>query len=201
MKRLLFILSAVLLAASLSYAQSDTTNHPHHDVDDFLFDTEGLDDEDEDMGGYIPDAMRSSNDVFSSNAAISFNIAYFRNRGLDSRYQSVSMNGLKMENLVLGRASNTQWGGLPRIFRSADCALNLSAPSFAFGGLGGASDYDLRASSFRKQKNVSYLVGNGNYNHRLMLTYASGKLKNGWSMVASASARFGTQMRYVKGIS
>ena len=70
MKRLLFILSAVLLAASLSYGQSDTTNHPHHDVDDFLFDTEGLDDEDEDMGGYIPDAMRSSNDVFSSNAAM-----------------------------------------------------------------------------------------------------------------------------------
>jgi len=200
MKRLLLILFALLLTTSLSYAQSDTTNHPHYDVDDFLFDTESLDDEEVDMGGYIPDAVRSSNDVFSSNAAVSFNIAYFRNRGLDSRYQSISMNGLKMENLVLGRASNTQWGGLSRIFHSADCALNLNASSFAFGGFGGASDYDLRASSFRKQKNASYLVGNGNYNHRLMLTYASGPLKNGWSMVASASARFGTQMSYVEGV-
>jgi hypothetical protein len=169
-------------------------------VDDFLFDTESLDDEEVDMSGYIPDAVRSSNDVFSSNAAVSFNIAYFRNRGLDSRYQSIFMNGLKMENLVLDRASNTQWGGLSRIFHSADCALNLNASSFAFGGFGGASDYNLRASSFRKQKNASYLVGNGNYNHRLMLTYASGPLKNGWSMVASASARFGTQMSYVEGV-
>lgn len=200
-KRLLLVLTAVMLAISVSYAQSDTTNHSHHDVDDFLFDTESFDDEDEDMGGYIPDALHSSNDVFANNAAVSFNIAYFRNRGLDSRYQSIFMNGIKMENLVLGRASNMQWGGLSRIFHSADCALNLNASPFAFGGLGGASDYNIRASSFRKQKNVGYLIGNGNYNHRLMLTYASGTLKNGWSMVASASARFGTQMSYVKGIS
>ena len=199
MKRLLLILLTVLLTASLAYAQCDTTNHPHFDVDDFLFDTESLDDEEVDMSGYITDAVRSSNDVFSSNAAVSFNIAYFRNRGLDSRYQSISMNGLKMENLVLGRASNTQWGGLSRIFHSADCALNLDASPFAFGGFGGASDYNLCASSFRKQKNACYLVGNGNYNHRLMLTYASGQLKNGW-MVALVSARFGTQMSYVEGV-
>lgn len=190
-----------MLTISVSYAQSDTTHHQHYDVDDFLFDTESFDDDEEDMGGYIPDATRSLNDVFASNAAVSFNFAYFRNRGLDSRYQSILINGIKMENLVLGRASNTQWGGLSRIFHSADCALNLNASPFAFGGLGGASDYNIRASSFRKQKNASYLIGNGNYNHRLMLTYASGKLKNGWSMVASASARFGTQMSYVKGIS
>ena len=200
-RRLLLLLATVLLIASVSYAQSDTTNHPHYDVDDFLFDKEGFDDEDEDMGGYIPDATRSSNDVFSSNASVSFNIAYFRNRGLDSRYQSVSMNGLKMENLVVGRASNTQWSGLSRIFNSADCALNFNPSFFAFGGIGGALDYNVRASSFRKQKNASYMLGNGNYNHRLMLTYASGKLKNGWSMAASASARFGTQLSYVKGVS
>lgn len=190
-----------LFTVSMSYAQNDTTKRPHYDVDGFLFDTEGLDDEEEDMGGYVLDVTRSSDDVFANTAAISFNIAYFRNRGLDSRYQSISMNGLKMENLVMGRASNTQWGGLSRIFHSADCALNLSASSYAFGGLGGAANYNIRASSFRKQKNISYLVGNGNYNHRLMLTYASGKLDKGWSMVASASARFGTQMSYVKGVS
>ena len=102
-RRLLLLLATVLLIASVSYAQSDTTNHPHYDVDDFLFDKEGFDDEDEDMGGYIPDAMRSSNDVFSSNAAISFNIAYFRNRGLDSRYQSVLSTPLVGRNSTSAR--------------------------------------------------------------------------------------------------
>ena len=179
----------------------DSTETDYEDVDDFLFDTEGLDDEDADFGGYNPGVMKSADDVFSNNAAVSFNIAYFKNRGLESRYQTIAINGLEMENLVLGRASNTQWGGLTRIFNGAKCHLNLSASPFAFGDIGGSSDYNVRASSFRKQLSANYTLGNGSYNHRFMLTYASGKLKNGWSVAASASARFGTQLNYVKGTS
>ena len=179
----------------------DSTETDYEDVDDFLFDTEGLDDEDADLGGYNPGVMRSADDVFSNNAAVSFNIAYFKNRGLESRYQTIAINGLEMENLVLGRASNTQWGGLTRIFNGAECKLNLSASPFAFGDIGGSSNYNIRASSFRKQLSANYTLGNGSYNHRFMLTYASGKLKNGWSVAASASARFGTQLNYVKGTS
>ena len=179
----------------------DSTETDYEDVDDFLFDTEGLDDEDADFGGYNPGVMKSADDVFSNNAAVSFNIAYFKNRGLESRYQTIAINGLEMENLVLGRASNTQWGGLTRIFNGAECHLNLSASPFAFGDIGGSSNYNIRASSFRKQLSANYTLGNGSYNHRFMLTYASGKLKNGWSVAASASARFGTQLNYVKGTS
>ena len=124
----------------------DGTESPTPDVDDFLFDTEGLDDEDADLGGYNPGVMVSSEDVFSNHAAVSFNIAYFKNRGIESRYQTVAINGLEMENLVLGRASNTQWGGLTRIFNGAECKLNLSASPFAFGDIGGSSNYNIRAS-------------------------------------------------------
>ena len=60
----------------------DSTETDYENVDDFLFDTEGLDDEDADFGGYNPGVMKSADDVFSNNAAVSFNIAYFKNRGL-----------------------------------------------------------------------------------------------------------------------
>lgn len=179
----------------------DSTETEYEDVDDFLFDTEGLDDEETDMGGYLPGVMKSSDDVFSNNAAVSFNIAYFKNRGLESRYQTIAINGLEMENMVVGRASNTQWGGLTRIFNGAKCNMNLSVSPFAFGDIGGSSDYNIRASSFHKQLSANYTFGNASYNHRFMLTYASGALKNGWAVAASASARFGTHINYVKGTS
>ena len=38
----------------------DSTESPTPDVDDFLFDTEGLDDEDADLGGYNPGVMWNS---------------------------------------------------------------------------------------------------------------------------------------------
>ncbi len=202
-KKILF-LSIILLSTWTLFGQvpsPDSTETDQPDVDAFLFDTEGLDDEETDMGGYMPGILQSSDDVFSNNAAISFNIAYFKNRGLESHYQTVAINGLTMENMVTGRASNTQWGGLTRIFNGAECKLNLSASPFAFGNIGGSSDYNIRASSLRKQLNANYSLGNGSYNHRFMLTFASGTLKKGWSVAASVSARFGTQLNYVKGIS
>ena len=38
----------------------DSTETDYEDVDDFLFDTEGLDDVDADLGGYNPGVMRNS---------------------------------------------------------------------------------------------------------------------------------------------
>lgn len=202
MRKFLYAILLVSLSISVVQAQIDTTQSPARDVDDFLFDTEGLDDEEVEFdNGNSSEAMRSSEDVFSSSAAVSFNIAYFKNRGLDSRFQNTAINGVVMENLTTGRASNSQWSGLTRIFNSAKCITNLSASPFTFGDIGGSANYDVRASSFRKQLSANYTLSNGNYNHKFMLTYASGKLKNGWSVAASASARFGTQMSYVKGIS
>lgn len=86
MKKLLYYLLLIFCTISTAYTQIDTNQSSAFDVDDFLFDTEGLDDEDADLGGYNPGVMKSAEDVFSNNAAISFNIAYFKNRGIESRY-------------------------------------------------------------------------------------------------------------------
>ena len=86
MKRFLYYLLFILCTVSTAHAQIDTNHSSASDVDDFLFDTEGLDDEDADLGGYNPGVMKSADDVFSNNAAVSFNITYFKNRGIESRY-------------------------------------------------------------------------------------------------------------------
>lgn len=165
------------------------------------FDSENVDDEETSTGGFVPGLLHSSQDVFSNNSSYAFSIAYFKSRGLDSKYQTIAINGLEMENLVTGRASYSQWGGLNRMFRWPENVLNLNPATFAFGDLGGATNFSTRASSYRKQIHANYSLSNRNYNNRFMFTYASGLMKNGWAVAASASTRFGSNLSYVDGSS
>ena len=165
------------------------------------FDSENVDDEETSTGGFVPGLLHSSQDVFSNNTSYTFSIAYFKSRGLDSKYQTVAINGMEMENLVTGRASYSQWGGLNRVFRWPENVLNLNPATFAFGDFGGATNFSTRASSYRKQIHANYSLTNRSYNNRLMFTYASGLMKNGWAVAASASTRFASNLSYVDGSS
>ena len=59
-----------------------------------------------------------------------------------------------------------------------------------FGGPGGVTAIFTRASLYRKQASLSYSLSNRSYNHRLMLTYNTGLMKNGWALSFSFSGRY-----------
>lgn len=164
--------------------------------------SEEVDDEsDYDNSAFVPSLLHSNNDVYTSNTSYTFSIAYFRGRGLDNKYQEVFVNGFDMNNMVTGRANFSQWGGLNHIFRNAQNVTNLNLCPFDFGDIGGAMNYNLRASNFRKQLRATYSMSNRTYNNRLMLTGSTGLTKNGWAFAGSVSARFGDYMAYVDGTS
>ncbi|MBR3648595.1 MAG: TonB-dependent receptor, partial [Paludibacteraceae bacterium] len=182
-------------------AATDTLSNPHGSAETSSFDTDGLDDEESTVGGFVPGLLHSSRDVFSNNTSYAFGIAYFKARGLDSKYQTIAINGLEMESLVTGRAVYAQWGGLNRVFRWPENVGNLDPVTFNFGDIGGSTNYSTRASNYRHQFHANYSLCNRNYNNRIMLTYATGLMKNGWAFAASASTRFGSQLSYVDGSS
>ena len=114
--------------------------------------SEGQDDESETgSGNYVPSLLHSSQDVYVNNTSYTFSIAYFRSRGYDNKYQDVCMNGFSMNSRVTQRASYSQWGGLNHIFRYPENITNINPASFTFGNVGGASNYNLRASNIRRQ--------------------------------------------------
>lgn len=206
MKRLsLFVLLSVIICATAysqsNNAQRDTTGNEQDATEVSAFDTENLDDNETTVGGFVPGLLHSSRDVYSNNTSYTFGIAYFKVRGIDSKYQSIAINGLEMENLVTGRATYSQWGGLNRVFRWPENVDNLNPSTFVFGDVAGSTNYSTRASSYRHQFHANYSLCNRNYNNRIMLTYASGLLKNGWAFAASASTRFGSQLSFVDGSS
>lgn len=137
----------------------------------------------------ISGVLSASRDVYVSTASFNFGQARFRTRGYDADNFGVFINGLPMNNLENGEVFWSKWGGLNDVFRFRDNTYGLDLNTFSFGELGGATNMDIVAARQRKQLSVSYAIGNRSYTHRIMATYSTGMMKNGWAISASASWR------------
>ncbi len=144
-----------------------------------------------DAGGTqnVSGVLTSSRDVFFNTAAFAFGAMRFSIRGYDSEFSTVYINGIPMNSLENGRASWTLWGGLNDAFRSRDNTIGLGATDYTFGGPGGATQMDVRASAQWKQLRVGAAVSNRSYAYRPMFIYSTGLLKSGWAFSISGSYR------------
>lgn len=202
--RLLKILSATLIVSSLSLkAQNDTTSIIDADsslntqnVPTF---TTSLDlSEDGDEVQDVSGLLQSSRDVFTNVAGFNFSAARYRVRGYDSENFFVSMNGVTLNDPESGRAIWAFWGGLNDVTRYQESKPGISASSYSFGGIGGFSNINARASSIRKGSRVSYALANRSYQHRAMVTHGTGMMDNGFAVAVSASTRLSNE-GYVEG--
>jgi hypothetical protein len=134
--------------------------------------------------------LNASRDPFYNAAAFTLGAYRFRLRGLDNAEGTLYMNNIEMNDLDIGRPSWTQWGGLNDVMRNRTDIYGLDKSDFAYGGLTGASNIDLRAINQRKEFKVSYAFSNRSYMHRLMGTYSTGEMKGGWAFSLSASYRY-----------
>ena len=204
MKKQLSTFLIFFLCIGLIYAQEDKKDTTR--VDDYSEEiasfnnvSEGQEDADTELGNYVPGVVQTRRDAFVNNTSYAFSIAYFKTRGFDNRFQDICLNGLPMNSLVTGRASYSQWGGLSHVVRYPETSIGLTPPSFSFGNFIGTVNYSLRASSYRQQVRASYALSNKTYTNRIMITGATGVLKNGWSVAGSLSTRFGNSLAYVDG--
>ena len=146
----------------------------------------------------ISGILSASRDVFVSAAAFTFGPMRFRIRGYDSENTELIFNGVPMNDLESGRLFWSAWGGLNDVTRNRDTDVGLFEIPYTFGGVGGATSVDTRASMQRKQVRLSASVSNRSYQYRLMGTYSTGMMSNGWAISASASRRWADE-GYIEG--
>lgn len=159
------------------------------------------DDLDAELGNQdISGILQSSRDVFTSTAGFNFGSARFRVRGLDSEHMPVSINGVLMNDLELGWASWSNWGGLNDVTRGMQVRTGLGPSRINFGGMGGYTNMDVRPSQLRKGLRVSYASTNRAYRNRVMATYSTGMQANGWAFSGSGSRRWAEE-GYIEGTS
>ncbi|WP_317198446.1 carboxypeptidase-like regulatory domain-containing protein [Salegentibacter lacus] len=155
-------------------------------------------DEDEAHIDNLSGLLQASRDVFLNAAAFDFSQTFFRPRGLDSEHGKVLINGVEMNKIYTGRPQWSTWGGLNDVQRNQVFSMGLSPSQVSFGGLAGTTNIIMRASKYAKGGKASIAAANRSYNGRLMATYGSGELKNGWAYAISGSRRFAKEV-YVDG--
>ncbi len=154
------------------------------------------DDELNDDGGAsdnIAGLLQATQDIFLRTAAFEFSSSFFSIRGLDSGNGKVLINGIEMNKLFDGRAQWSNWGGLNDVLRNQEFNNGLSASNYTFGGVLGSTNINTRASQQRPGVRISYASSNRSYVHRMMATYSTGIMEDGWSFTFSGSRRAGNE--------
>ena len=158
------------------------------EVDDSNFSEFDLDD-----SGYndAPSILFGANDIYTKIASYGFSSVRFKNRGYNSETQDVYLSGIKMNDAITGYSPFSLWSGLNEAMRSKETTMGIEASDYGTGGYNGVTNILANPASVRPGWRFSVLSNSAMYRLRLMATYATGVLDNGWSFAANVSARLG----------
>ena len=158
------------------------------DIDDDSFAALDLDD-----SGYSdnPTILFGSNDVFNNIAGFNFSAVRFRARGYSSESQDVYLAGVKMNDAITGYSPFSLWSGLNEAMRSKESVNGAEISDYGFGGYNGLTNIFGNATNVRKGLRASVLTNSTLYRLRVMASYATGAMDNGWALAANVSARLG----------
>ncbi len=160
------------------------------DLADLTFDEAALEDE-EGSSQSVSALMGANDNVFYNTASYNFGPMYYDFRGMDSKYQSVYLNGVKMNDLVRGSFSfSTLLGLTSRGFRNKTTTLGLEASHYGFGDVGGSVNFNTVTDTYAPGFNGSVAYTNSNYKVRAIASYASGLNSNGWAFTVNGIVRY-----------
>lgn len=141
----------------------------------------------------ISGLLSSSQDIFQRTAAFEFSSSFFRVRGLDSDNAKVLINGIEMNKQDTGRPQWSNWGGLNDVVRNQELTTGLAPSAYTFGGVLGTTNINTRASQYRRGGRITYSSSNRSYTNRMMASYASGLMEDGWAYTIMAGRRWGDE--------
>ena len=156
----------------------DDSNFAEFDMDDSGFEDS-------------PSILFGSNDPFTNIASYGFSNIRFKNRGYTSESQDVYLSDIPMNDAITGYSPFSLWSGLNEAMRSKETTVGTEVSGNGFGGYNGITNINAMPSSVRPGWRFSALTNSALYRLRLMATYASGELDNGWSYAFNVSARIG----------
>lgn len=194
MKKKHQLLALALLTAPYSLAQNDTTSVSRQEAEilqdgsSFTLSESQLGEDDDQTANIIQ--VGSASNVYTSNVGYAWSPVRFKYRAYDSRYNDVYMNGVQVNNLENGRFNFSTIGGMNDATRNQDAASPFEDNRYAISGLGGATNYNFRASQQPAGHKVTLSGANRNYTLRGMYTYGTGLSKKGWAFFGTIGYRW-----------
>ncbi|MDE6207131.1 MAG: TonB-dependent receptor [Muribaculaceae bacterium] len=184
------VAGATVNAGEIRLAPANVGLDYYGDTQDIIFDETALEN-DEGTSQSVAALTGANDNIYYNTASYNFGPMYFRYRGLDNQYQSVYINGIRMNDLVRGSFSFSNLLGMTsRAFRNKTTTIGLDASNYAFGDIGGSVNYNTTTDLYAPGFNGSVAYTNSNYMLRAMATYASGLNRQGWAFTVSAIGRY-----------
>ena len=190
MNKGLKLVAAAWCFIGTAYAQQPNDSlYVAGDNADFTF-TESQLDEDNDAPQTVSSISSEQNDAYLSEVGYRFSAMRFRTRAYDNQYNSVYMNGLRLNDSELGRFSYSMIGGMNDATRNKEGVTGFDYNMFGTTGIGGAQNINTRASAFAQGNKIALSGCNRNYVARGMYTYATGLLPSGWAFAGTVGYRW-----------
>ena len=182
-----------LFAASLSYAQTDSTfvstvEEGMQDASSFTLTESQLGEDDDQTANIIQ--IGSSSNVYTSNVGYLWSPVRYKFRAYDSRYNDVYMNGVQVNNVENGRFNFSTIGGMNDATRNQDSSNPFEDNRYSMSGIGGSNNYNFRASQMAAGSKATISGANRNYTLRGMYTYGTGLNENGWAFFGTVGYRW-----------
>ena len=208
MKKKHLLLTFALAATSLGHAQTtesasvDSLSTMEEELltDDsnFTFTESQLGENDDITTDVI--RINSASNVYASQISWAWTGVWFKYRALDNAYNDIYMNGVQVNNPENGRFSYSTIGGMNDAVRNKDDVGAFEGNNFSFSGMGGSSNYNLRASQMPAGHKVTLSGANRNYTLRAMYSYGTGLSKDGWAFFGTVGYRWANmQTAAIKG--
>lgn len=159
---------------------------------DFTF-TESQLDEDNDAAQTVSFISSSKNDPYLSEVGYQFSAMRFKVRAYDNMYSSYYMNGLQLNDLILGRFSYSMVGGMNDATRNQEGAAEYDYNRFGIANIGGATSVNTRASQYAAGSKITLSGCNRNYVARGMLSHSTGLLSSGWAFTGLIGYRWANE--------
>lgn len=157
---------------------------------------------DDEAGGAdnVAGILQSSKDTYQRAVSFNWGQVWFKERGYDSGYGQVQFNGMPMNKISNNRPQWSDWGGLNDVLRNQEFTSGLAPSESSFGNILGSTNFITRASKYREGGKISYALTSSNYNGRVMASYNTGLMENGWALTVLGSRRY-AQEAYMEGTS
>lgn len=163
---------------------------PKHDPLSENFETTEIDNDDESNAGDVYSLLTSSEDPIKRAAGFQFSNLRYSLRGINSNYNQLGFNGFLLNNPIDNFTPFYLLSGQSLLTRYSEDYLSYKDNDFHFGALGLTQWIQFESQNSRKEFSVNYALTNRNYTNKLGIHYASGLLKNGWSVTAGLNKRW-----------
>ena len=142
----------------------------------------------------------SNRNVYASEVGYRFSPVMFKYRAYNSKYSDTYINGNPVNDAMSGQiAYSALFGGLNNQTRTRESSLPFEDNNYMMTGLGIASNFNFRPSSFATGHRLTVSGANRADNVRALYTYNSGVTEKGWAFTGSITGRWGDGIGYIDG--